>query len=341
MDEVPDGDWFCTICEHDKLIKALEEKTELIENHFKEIELAKTKSIVKRTNRIADIGANLDNLFKNGTKKRNRTKDEENNDPNDDDEDESGDNSFRKRPRRPFEDFNKPVSNYFTNTEPVGPRSCRVKGKISYTFEDYDRTIKEAVGENVEQPKDSSIKIRSSKRTKSKVKKPKVFEDDDTEYEDEDEANSENDEDKNSSNASSSSEFEVKTKKKDFSESEEDCDDEKKFSDDDDDFRPSKSKKKIEHKNRRSKKAKKTSKIRTKRAKEDYDDEDDGVEDEDEDDEESDEDVSDEEESFRREVKKNKQLYSYERRSARNRKCLKESYCELDEDEEYEVKKKN
>ena len=68
MDEVPDGDWFCTICEHDKLIKALEEKTELIENHFKEIELAKTKSIVKRTNRIADIGANLDNLFKSSFK---------------------------------------------------------------------------------------------------------------------------------------------------------------------------------------------------------------------------------------------------------------------------------
>ena len=60
LNEVPEGDWFCGICEHDKLIKKLQEKIDLIDNHFKELELAKLKSIKKRTNRIADIGANLD-----------------------------------------------------------------------------------------------------------------------------------------------------------------------------------------------------------------------------------------------------------------------------------------
>ena len=60
LNEVPEGDWFCGICEHDQLIKKLQEKIDLIDNHFKELELAKLKSIKKRTNRIADIGANLD-----------------------------------------------------------------------------------------------------------------------------------------------------------------------------------------------------------------------------------------------------------------------------------------
>jgi hypothetical protein len=60
LNEVPEGDWFCDICEHDMLIKKLQEKIDLIESHFKELEMAKLKSIKKRTNRIADIGANLD-----------------------------------------------------------------------------------------------------------------------------------------------------------------------------------------------------------------------------------------------------------------------------------------
>jgi hypothetical protein len=64
LNEVPEGDWFCGICEHDMLIKKLQEKIDLIDNHFKELELAKLKSIKKRTNRIADIGANLDRYKK-------------------------------------------------------------------------------------------------------------------------------------------------------------------------------------------------------------------------------------------------------------------------------------
>ena len=77
LSEIPEGDWYCPVCEHNKMCKLLLEKLELAEKHFKQLEMAKNQSIMKRSNRIADIGANLDNLFStkpNSQKRKNQKK---------------------------------------------------------------------------------------------------------------------------------------------------------------------------------------------------------------------------------------------------------------------------
>ena len=51
LSEIPEGDWFCPVCEHQKLCKILLEKLEVAEKHFKQLEMAKNQSIMKRTNR--------------------------------------------------------------------------------------------------------------------------------------------------------------------------------------------------------------------------------------------------------------------------------------------------
>ncbi len=120
LHDVPDGDWYCPACEHNKLCKDLAAKLELIEAHYKRLEMEKTKSIMQRNNRIANIGANLDNLFS-------------------------------KKPKKP-----RTKQNYYHTTtessgfngvtnEILGTRSCRLKSRINYTFEEFDRTINEAI----------------------------------------------------------------------------------------------------------------------------------------------------------------------------------------------------
>ena len=149
--EVPDGDWFCAVCEHDQLVRLLQARVSLIDAHFRELELAKLNSMKKRCNRIADIGANLDNLF--GDKKRNKKKAHgDDNDDEDDDEEERE----RKRARKAaeFSIFEA------VGGEPLGPRSCRAKSRVTYTFDEFDRTIKEAVGENVDEEEEEKAESR-------------------------------------------------------------------------------------------------------------------------------------------------------------------------------------
>ena len=90
---VPEGDWFCSVCEQDKLVKCLEAKLKIIEDHFAALEKAKSQSILKRTNRIADIGANLDNLF--GGKSAKKREYDENGLSNEENED--GEQKAKKR----------------------------------------------------------------------------------------------------------------------------------------------------------------------------------------------------------------------------------------------------
>jgi remodeling and spacing factor 1 len=120
LSEIPEGDWFCPVCEHQKLCKILLEKLEVSEKHFKQLETAKNQSIIKRTNRIADIGANLDNLFHKKPNRQKRPKQSKKSYADEFSDDSDIENKKRSRQSR--------VSN-FVVAEPLGPRSCRLKIK--------------------------------------------------------------------------------------------------------------------------------------------------------------------------------------------------------------------
>ncbi len=136
LNEIPEGDWYCAICEHQKLCKFLLENLELAEKHFKQLEMAKNKSIMQRSNRIADIGANLDNLFNKKPNNSNHKRKQEKKSYNDEFSDDSDIENKKKRIRQP--------RNSIVVAETLGTRSCRLKTKINYTFEEFDRTISEA-----------------------------------------------------------------------------------------------------------------------------------------------------------------------------------------------------
>ena len=206
LSEVPEGDWYCALCEHDSLIKKLRDKLDTIDAHFKELELAKTRSIQKRTNRLADIGANLANMFGNKKKKRhNEDSTGEDGGEEDEEEDEDGVKHSPKK-RRNYSVETGEVSSksfsLFATSEPLGPRSCRAKTRISYTFDDYDRTIKEAVGEHVDEEEVVKGTRRSLRHRAGEF-------DSNGNSANEDEA-----EEKASVKSGSSAEFKVKTKKK-------------------------------------------------------------------------------------------------------------------------------
>ena len=233
LSEIPEGDWYCPICEHQKLCKVLLEKLEAAEKHFKQLEMAKNQSIIKRCNRIADIGANLDNLFHKKTNRQKRPTPAKKNTYSDDLSDDS-DIENKKRSKQ----SQRGSSNFAVVAEPLGPRSCRLKTKINYTFEEFDRTIKEATkvvdetGNEIPDDEEDDLEKKQELAVVSRRKKRRV-----------------------NSDESSTSEFEadIRDKKKlsdedfmtdnddesvnDISDEEDDeC--ERNFDDEDDDFNP-------------------------------------------------------------------------------------------------------
>ena len=121
IEEIPDGDWYCPICEHSFLIRNLQDKLKQIEIDKKECdEKLKLKIIRDEENELKKIEIEMqfkqDNL-----------------------------NSVQK-----------------SETLVDDKRSRRVKSKKSYTFEDYDRQIKEATGFNID---DSELEEKCSVRS--------------------------------------------------------------------------------------------------------------------------------------------------------------------------------
>ena len=102
--EVPSGDWFCPVCEHDKLVRALLLKVDEIERYQKEAEEQRVKLEEQRKNCKVDIGSYLDTFF---------------NQSGGGDQDAASSGEVKKKP------------GLFDMSEPVGPRSCRVK-KVNY-----------------------------------------------------------------------------------------------------------------------------------------------------------------------------------------------------------------
>ena len=299
LDEVPEGDWYCCICEQDRLVNALSQQMADIESHLNALKEAKQSS--KRLDRISDIGTNLDTLFEPKSKSRDAKKpkyyENENDDPNEEDNmSESGmDKSNRSYP---FEAHNK-VNIFEDSAEPVGPRSCRVKKKITYTFEEYDRTINNAVGEKEVEDKSNQIinggRIRQSKR---QLRRSPSESEPNTDSSEEDEYSAKKRRDK----CDSDEDFEIKLP-------------------------------------RAQSRKKPARRVKRPRYKRDYSDNDNETEEEDEDEEDDESSEksqvsSDEEEK----IKRYNKLFAFEeRRSSRNRRSLMQNYCETSDESEQEM----
>lgn len=354
-------------------MRSLQAKLVIIEKHFADIENAKSQSIQKRTNRIADIGANLDNLFCNPASKTTKPRkpsrfykiilegEEEEGEENLQEEEcktgcqnENGSARKTRKEEEPLTYLRKrPKATLFSDEQnwtviSLAPRSCRARTRINYTFDEFDKTINEACGadgeldegdeengEKVTRGKERRQKERASRRSRKRNRL------------DSDEEGTKDE--KNSDEASSDSEFKIKTTKRvNYYEDDDDDDDEEEDEEEqdfesDEDFRPKSETKKSTGKKSKKKKSsssKKLSKKRKSRGANYYvdDDEDDDF-DEDEssdvDNEEEDDDDGEENGEFEKRERKRK-FTIVERRSTRARKCIRENYKEFEYDEEDE-----
>ena len=167
---VPDGDWFCPMCEHKRFSEKLIEKFIQLIKDYEELEVKRNQCMSKRTNRLANVMLNLDRMVKRSTKKRRpngivcsdddeedepeEEEEEKNKSEGEDDDDESvygfkDDGSFEdgghskrntasaKRPARGERQKS-------SEPEALGVRSCRRKTQ-NYRFDDYDKKMKEAM----------------------------------------------------------------------------------------------------------------------------------------------------------------------------------------------------
>lgn len=175
MSEIPEGDWFCSPCHQDRLIRALQEKLIQLDQSLKELEEEKIREKAEKA--LKALQASPESI--------NPTVDEES-------------SQFEEKKNK----------NFFADEEPVGPRSCRVRKSITYTFEEYDRNINKAVGIPVRsQPESVPYVSRSMRNTRNN----RVYM---TESDASEEASGDEDKD---GNRSEDSEFKVKTRARKFS----------------------------------------------------------------------------------------------------------------------------
>ncbi|CAF3897837.1 unnamed protein product [Rotaria magnacalcarata] len=190
---VPDGDWYCPLCEHKRLCDNLVEKLiQLIKEH-EELEIKRTQCMSKRSNRLANVMLNLDRMVKRSSKKRRpngivysdeekedednkseNEEDENNDDDGDDDDDDSVygfkddasiDDTETQKSRRDAEEME--------SSDRLGVRSCRRKPQ-NYRFDDYDKKMKEAMieagvnGDEIDKDSDESDKEDKTTATKKR-----------------------------------------------------------------------------------------------------------------------------------------------------------------------------
>ncbi|CAF4475331.1 unnamed protein product, partial [Rotaria sp. Silwood2] len=269
---VPDGDWYCPLCEHKRLCDNLIEKLiQLIKEHD-ELEIKRNQCMSKRSNRLANVMLNLDRMVKRSSKKRrpngivysdeeNEDEDEEeqeeennnnNNNDDDDDDDDDDDSVYGFKDDGSVEggekSKNRRDGQQNEQTERLGVRSCRRKPQ-NYRFDEYDKKMKEAMieagvnGDDIDKDSDES----SVEKKKKSPKKRATYEKD----EDFDAVDTKND-DEFAPDANRSGESE--TEEEDYNDVDDDDDDDE--SSDDDGWkgkrRPS-SKKKSKSKSNRSK----------------------------------------------------------------------------------------
>lgn len=175
---VPEGDWYCPLCEHKRFADKLVEKfIQLIKEH-EELEVKRNQCMSKRTNRLANVMLNLDRMVKRSSKKRrtngivysdeeNEDEEEENNVDENEDEDEANksepeedddDSAYGFKDDGSIDGAEKPKRasgsprgrrdrHRAEEPERLGVRSCRRKPQ-NYRFDDYDKKMKAAMFES-------------------------------------------------------------------------------------------------------------------------------------------------------------------------------------------------
>jgi remodeling and spacing factor 1 len=175
---VPEGDWYCPLCEHKRLCDSLVDKFIQLLKDYDELEVKRSQCISKRTNRLANVMLNLDRMVKRSSKKRrtngivcsddddeeeeeeevdnevdeDEEKDKSEEDDDDDDDsvygfrDDGGDKNGGKSNRVASSSRRSGQKERHHSTEPerLGVRSCRRKPQ-NYRFDDYDQKMKEAM----------------------------------------------------------------------------------------------------------------------------------------------------------------------------------------------------
>jgi hypothetical protein len=67
---VPDGDWYCPLCEYKRLSDSLTEKYIQLMKEYEELQIKRSQCMSKRTNRLANFMLNLERMVKRSSKKR-------------------------------------------------------------------------------------------------------------------------------------------------------------------------------------------------------------------------------------------------------------------------------
>jgi hypothetical protein len=159
---VPDGNWYCPLCEHKRLSDGLIDKFIQLIKEYDELEIKRNQCMSKRSNRLANVMLNLDRMVKRSSKKRRPNgivcsgdEDDDDNDDDDeknpsededsvygfkDDDDDDDDNDHRE----PLKRLARPDPHKSSEPERLGVRSCRRKAQ-NYRFDDYDKKMKEAM----------------------------------------------------------------------------------------------------------------------------------------------------------------------------------------------------
>ncbi len=119
--EVPEGDWYCAPCVQDRLIRALEGKLAQRECDLKSYEELKTREREQREAEKLAVKEKLELDLKQAERKKKS-----------------------EIEREEMEIANR--EGFFEIPDDPGQRSCRVKKKISYTFDEYDRNVNSALG---------------------------------------------------------------------------------------------------------------------------------------------------------------------------------------------------
>lgn len=152
---VPDGDWFCPLCEHKRFAEKLIERFLQLIKEYQELELKKSQCISKRSNRLANVMLNLDKMVKKKRKNGIVDSDEEEEEAEEEEEEEEEDKDsvygYNDDEDESFE--RAPKSKRITRYEParkveaaeeLGVRSCRRRPQ-NYRFDEYDKKMKEAM----------------------------------------------------------------------------------------------------------------------------------------------------------------------------------------------------
>lgn len=143
----------CEICEHETLVKNLLEKVEEIETNLIELELNKKL-----------VAAKFAQTFAESAKNKKDAEDAE-----------------IEKEKLMANEFKKSILALDTNVNSKTGRSCRSRTKINYTFEDYDRKIKEATGLNEDEDSRMDNDNEETKSVKS-FKETDQNEDDDESF---------------------------------------------------------------------------------------------------------------------------------------------------------------